>query len=85
MKNLKNEIMNEQLNRMKRNLIPSLIAAIIAMLLCFVCLVYVFKAKLGLSSLVGAMQMLCTSVMPMLGILIIGCIIFIICWVLEDN
>lgn len=84
MKNIRNEIIGEQLHKMKQNLIPSLVFGIIAILLCLVSGSYIIKSKIGSHSFIESFHILSTSLLPMLTILFIGFLTFIICLLLED-
>lgn len=85
MKNIRNEIIREQLHRMRKNLIPSLVFGIIAVFLCLVIGTYIIKSKIGSHSYIESFQILSTSLLPMLGIGLIGFLTFIICLLFEDQ
>lgn len=84
MKNIRNEIIVEQIHKIKQNLIPSLVFGIIVVLLCLVSCSYIIKSKTGSDSFIESFHILSTSLLPMLTIGFIGFITFIICLLLED-
>lgn len=84
MKNISNEIIVEQIQRMKQNLTPALIVSLIAIILCVVGGTYIMKSKIGSHSFIESFHILSTSLLPMLTILFIGFLTFIICLLLED-
>lgn len=84
MKNIRNEIIVEQIHKIKQNLIPSLVFGIIAILLCLISGSYIIKSKTGSDSFIESFHILITSLLPMLTIGFIGFITFIICLLLED-
>lgn len=85
MKNIRNEIVGEQLHRMRKNIVPSLVWGIIVVLLCLVSGSYIIKSKTGSDSFIESFHILSTSLLPMLTIGFIGFIAFIICLLLEDS
>lgn len=84
-KYIRNEIVREQLHRMRKNIVPSLAWGIIVVLLCLVSGSYIIKSKTGSDSFIESLHILSTSLLPMLTIGFIGFIVFTICLLLEDS
>lgn len=85
MKDIRNEIIVEQIHRMRKNFIPSLVWGIISVLLCLLSGSYIIKLKIGSHSFIESFHILSTSLLPMLTIGFIGFIVFIICLLLEES
>lgn len=85
MKSINNEIIVEQIHRIRNNFISSLVWGIIVVLLCLVSASYIIKSKTGSDSFIESFHILSTSLLPMLMIGLIGFITFIICLLLEDS
>lgn len=71
--------------RMKQNIIPSLITAIIAFLLCIGSGAYIIKSIINTQSFVESVQILLTSLLPMLMIGFISFMIFTICLLFMED
>lgn len=84
MESIKSEIVKEQLQRIKQNIIPSLISAIIVVLLCIVIGTYMIKSIIGTQSFIESVQILITSLLPMLTIGGAGFIVFIFLLFMEN-
>lgn len=86
-KNIGSEIIKEELQRMRKNIIPALFAALIAVLACIVGCTYFIKSIIYSNSLslIESAQLLFTSLWPALGIGFCGFVIFITCLFIEEN
>ncbi|HJG38768.1 MAG TPA: hypothetical protein K8V44_03050 [Staphylococcus saprophyticus] len=84
MKNIRNEIIREQLHRIKYNFVPALTIGVIVIQLFLVSGAFFVKSKIGSDSFIESLNVLITSPLPMIAIGFAGLITFIVCLLLED-